>query len=72
MIRDITIDLGAGNPGAVGINADDAQRRGIRRVTVQDAVGAGRSSNNADRLTRGSPRNGRVRAEPPEPYHGQG
>ena len=49
IIRDLTIDLGAGNDGAAGVNVMMHNVGVIRRVTVQDAVGAGRSTNTADR-----------------------
>ena len=48
-IADLTIDLGASNPGAAGINVMMHNIGAIRRVTVQDAVGMGRSTNEADR-----------------------
>ena len=47
IIRDLTIDLGSGNSGAVGINVAMHNIGAIRRVTVQDAVGTGRTSNRA-------------------------
>ena len=53
IIRDLTIDLGSGNPGAVGICIQMHNHGSIRRVTVQDAVGAGRSSNPAHRAFAG-------------------
>ena len=40
----MTIDLGEDNPGAVGINIMMHNIGSIRRVTVQDALGAGRTS----------------------------
>jgi len=51
--RDFTIDLGAGNDGAVGMNIMMHNVGAVRRVTVQDAVGAGRSANDADRAMSG-------------------
>ena len=48
-LADITIDLGASNPGACGVNIMMHNVGNINRVTVQDAVGMGRSTNEADR-----------------------
>ena len=40
-MADLTIDLGASNPGACGVNVMMHNIGAIRRVTVQDAVGHG-------------------------------
>jgi len=48
-LADITVDLGAGNPGACGVNVMMHNVGNINRVTVQDAVGMGRTTDQSKR-----------------------
>lgn len=42
-IRDLTIEIGASNPGAVGIQFNASKQGGLRNVTVRAAPGSGRT-----------------------------